>query len=54
MANDILKPGAGFEVDTNIITILQKDGSWQSYDKMSKKAAADLILDAAQKILAEQ
>ncbi len=54
VANDILKPGAGFEVDTNIITILQKDGSWQSYDKMSKKAAADLILDAAQKILAEQ
>jgi len=44
VANDVTQDGAGFEVDTNIATIISKDKS-KSYDKMSKRELADIILD---------
>ena len=44
IANDVSKEGAGFNVDTNIVTILSKDGEIP-LEKMSKLDVADHILD---------
>ena len=49
VANDVTLEGAGFDVDTNIVTIRKKDGSQISYPKMSKSEVADAILDEALK-----
>jgi len=45
VANDVTREGAGFEVDTNIVTLIGSDGRSQSHPQMSKDAVADLILD---------
>jgi phosphopantothenoylcysteine decarboxylase/phosphopantothenate--cysteine ligase len=45
VANDITREGAGFEVDTNIVTLIDADSRSQSYPQLSKDAVADLILD---------
>ena len=45
MLNDVTKPGAGFAGDTNIVTIITDEGA-QEYPLMSKRQAADIILDA--------
>ncbi|NTV88998.1 MAG: bifunctional phosphopantothenoylcysteine decarboxylase/phosphopantothenate--cysteine ligase CoaBC [Clostridiales bacterium] len=45
IANDVTMEGAGFEVDTNIINLIRKDGSMTELPLMSKKAAANEILD---------
>lgn len=45
VANDITKEGAGFNTDTNIATILTKNGSLTDLPKMSKREMADHILD---------
>ena len=45
VANDVTREGAGFEVDTNIVTLIGADGHFQSHPQMSKDAVADLILD---------
>ena len=47
VANDVSAEGAGFDVDTNIVTLIKRDGSESSYPKMSKSQVADLILDEA-------
>ncbi len=44
-ANDITVPGAGFEVDTNIITLIDRNGNTESLPLMSKREVADKILD---------
>ena len=44
VANDVTREGAGFEVDTNIVTLIGADGHFQSHPQMSKDAVADLIL----------
>lgn len=44
VANDVSMPGAGFNVDTNIATILGREKRWD-YEKMSKLELADHILD---------
>ncbi|MDE6604892.1 MAG: bifunctional phosphopantothenoylcysteine decarboxylase/phosphopantothenate--cysteine ligase CoaBC [Clostridia bacterium] len=49
VANDVTAEGAGFDVDTNIVTILKRDGSEISYPKMSKSEVAGVILDEALK-----
>jgi phosphopantothenoylcysteine decarboxylase/phosphopantothenate--cysteine ligase len=43
--NDAREPGAGFEVDTNRVTILGRDGSEHSLPLLSKHDVADAILD---------
>ena len=45
VANDVTEPGAGFGVDTNIVTLIGADGEARRYEQMSKDAVADLILD---------
>ena len=44
-ANNLKEPGAGFGGDTNILTIITKDGE-RSLPLMSKSACADELLDA--------
>ena len=46
VANDVSAPGAGFDHDTNIVTIIRAlDDARVSYDKMTKAEVADIILD---------
>ncbi|MDE7464069.1 MAG: bifunctional phosphopantothenoylcysteine decarboxylase/phosphopantothenate--cysteine ligase CoaBC [Clostridiales bacterium] len=42
--NDVTKAGAGFDVDTNIATLITKD-STEALSKMTKRLLADKILD---------
>lgn len=44
VANNVLAPGAGFSVDTNVATIITKKKT-VSLELMSKAALADIILD---------
>src|SRR3990170_3304857 len=45
VANDITRTGAGFEVDTNIVTLIDRWGGVVEYPIMTKKEIADKILD---------
>ena len=44
-ANDVTKAGAGFGIDTNIITIIDAQGNMHAYPQLLKTEAADIILD---------
>ena len=44
VANDVTRPGAGFDVDTNIVTLITKEGQ-EALPMMSKAEVADRILD---------
>ncbi len=48
VANSLRQEGAGFQSDTNIITIIDKNGKTWALDKMSKLDAAHRILDHIQ------
>ncbi len=45
VVNDALESGAGFEGDTNRVTIIGRDGSGESLPLLSKRDVADRILD---------
>jgi phosphopantothenoylcysteine decarboxylase/phosphopantothenate--cysteine ligase len=45
VANDLSQPGAGFDVDTNIVTLVFPDGHTKPLEKMSKLDVAQRILD---------
>ena len=45
VANDVTVEGAGFNVDTNVATLIDKDGNRFESGKVSKSALADIILD---------
>jgi len=45
VANDVAKEGAGFLIDTNIVTLITKSKQ-TTYDKMPKSQVAEIILDA--------
>jgi phosphopantothenoylcysteine decarboxylase/phosphopantothenate--cysteine ligase len=49
VANDVTAPGAGFNVDTNIVTLITKDGS-EPLPLQSKRRLADVIFDRILKI----
>ena len=49
VANDVTQKGAGFDSDTNIVTILTRDNRTVSYPIMSKSEVAHVILDEALK-----
>ena len=53
VANDVTKPGAGFNTDTNIVTLITKDGM-TDLPLMSKREVADRILDTVVRIGAGQ
>ena len=44
VANDILEEGAGFQSDTNIVTLLDRDGACEQLPRASKRDVADAIL----------
>lgn len=46
VANDVTRPGAGFDVDTNIVTLITKEGQ-ETLPMMSKADVAQRILDRA-------
>jgi phosphopantothenoylcysteine decarboxylase/phosphopantothenate--cysteine ligase len=45
VANDITAPDSGFGVDTNRVTIVDKEGKVDSLPLMSKRAVAERVLD---------
>jgi len=49
--NDALEPGAGFEVSTNRVTIIARDGEPLALPLLSKRDVADQILDAVERAL---
>jgi phosphopantothenoylcysteine decarboxylase/phosphopantothenate--cysteine ligase len=54
VANDVSKKGAGFDVDTNIITIVSRNGDApQELPLMTKLEAAHKVLDAVVKLRAK-
>lgn len=52
VANDVTKAGAGFGVDTNIVTFFKRDGSARELPLMSKPDVAHAILDEVVKLVA--
>jgi type III secretion system FlhB-like substrate exporter len=50
VANDVTKEGAGFNKDTNIVTLILKDGTVKPYEMMLKSEVAEIILDQAAKL----
>jgi phosphopantothenoylcysteine decarboxylase/phosphopantothenate--cysteine ligase len=49
--NDALEPGAGFEVATNRVTIIGKDGEPIELPLLAKRDVAEKILDAVEQAL---
>ena len=46
VANDVTQPGAGFDGDTNIVTLLGRDGRQTALPLMTKREIAERLLDA--------
>ena len=51
VANNIAAAGAGFKGDTNIATIIEKDGTITEYEKMYKSELGNVILDKVKQYL---
>jgi phosphopantothenoylcysteine decarboxylase/phosphopantothenate--cysteine ligase len=47
----VTAPGAGFEVDTNVVTLIWPDGREEKLPQLSKRAVADRILDSTRPLL---
>jgi len=45
VVNNPTTPGAGFNTDTNVITIIDKTGKTEAYEKMTKFEVSQIILD---------
>ncbi|HXJ46581.1 MAG TPA: bifunctional phosphopantothenoylcysteine decarboxylase/phosphopantothenate--cysteine ligase CoaBC [Candidatus Dormibacteraeota bacterium] len=45
VANDVTAEGAGFDVDTNVVTLLSRDGRDLALPKMTKREVAERILE---------
>jgi phosphopantothenoylcysteine decarboxylase/phosphopantothenate--cysteine ligase len=54
VANDVTAEGAGFDVDTNIVTIFSRDGRDVALPKMTKAEVAQRILDEIVRVRAAQ
>ncbi len=51
VVNDVTKPGAGFEVDTNLVKIIYPDGEIKDLPLLSKEEVSQLILDEIVKLI---
>jgi phosphopantothenoylcysteine decarboxylase/phosphopantothenate--cysteine ligase len=51
VANDVSQEGAGFEFDTNIVSILNRRGKVKNLPLMSKEDVADIVLNQVVKLL---
>ena len=54
VANNVSMPGAGFDVDTNIVKIFCQNGTVTELPLMSKRAVASRILDLVVRCRNEQ
>ncbi|MDA8124755.1 MAG: bifunctional phosphopantothenoylcysteine decarboxylase/phosphopantothenate--cysteine ligase CoaBC [Deltaproteobacteria bacterium] len=54
VANDLTEPGAGFNTDTNIIRILDRQGGTESFPLMDKLEVAGVILDRVNKMRTQE
>ena len=45
IANDVTLPGAGFNIDTNIVKLIDKNGQVEELPQLSKQQVAAIILD---------
>ena len=45
VSNDVTMPGAGFETDTNVVTLIERGGAMTALEMMDKRRLADVILD---------
>ncbi len=45
VANDVRLPGAGFQVDTNVVKLIDRSGKVEELPLMSKEDLADCVLD---------
>jgi len=45
VANDVTRAGSGFDVDTNKVTLIDKNGDIEELPLMSKREVAEIILD---------
>ncbi|MDY6083822.1 MAG: bifunctional phosphopantothenoylcysteine decarboxylase/phosphopantothenate--cysteine ligase CoaBC [Dialister sp.] len=45
VANDVAMPGAGFDISTNIISLLFKDGRSEQFPKLTKEELGDIIIE---------
>ena len=52
VVNDATEPGAGFEVETNRVTLLAPDVADESLPLLSKQEVADHVLDRVELLLA--
>ena len=52
--NDATEPGAGFGVDTNRVTIIDRAGKEEALELMSKSDVAEIILDRVEAALSER
>ncbi len=51
VANKVGEPDSGFEVETNRVTLIHRDGSMKEYPLLSKMEVADIILSHILKIV---
>jgi phosphopantothenoylcysteine decarboxylase/phosphopantothenate--cysteine ligase len=51
VANDVTQEGAGFNTDTNIVTLIGADGSNEQLPLLTKREVADRILDRVVRLL---
>jgi phosphopantothenoylcysteine decarboxylase/phosphopantothenate--cysteine ligase len=51
VANDVTLPGAGFNIDTNIVKIIHKNGEVEELPQLSKQQIAEILLDKITKML---
>ncbi|MBA7715205.1 Cysteine/Cysteine sulfinic acid decarboxylase [subsurface metagenome] len=54
VANDITDADSGFGVDTNKVTLIDRDGKVESLPLLTKREVADRILDRVVGLLAEK
>jgi phosphopantothenoylcysteine decarboxylase/phosphopantothenate--cysteine ligase len=52
VVNDATEPGAGFSVDTNRVTFIDRDGNTVAQPLLGKSDVADLILDRVERLMA--
>ena len=51
VVNDATEPGAGFSVDTNRVTFIDRDGNADAQPLLGKGEVADLILDRLERLI---
>jgi len=54
IANDITDPGSGFDVDTNKVTLINRDGKTERLPLLTKREVADRILDRVVELLGKK